>query len=265
MAQKYYAVRKGHVPGIYGNCEDYTKQITGYSYPESRVFKTYAEARKYMDETPPKPKPEPKPPTKYYAVKKGWKIGIFTTQQQYDAATKGYKGAKARSFKDLQKARAYMEDIDKNMYVSEQITRPDLEGLKAAIAYVDGSYNPTTNRCAYGVVILCDSREIHIKGIVRDIYDKQSGTAETYAAIAAMMYCASHGISKLWLHYDCAAISSYASKGGDSLGDMYRNFMSRLKCIVDVEFIKVKAHSGIPLNEYADELAKEACGYDCWQ
>ncbi|MDE8163829.1 viroplasmin family protein [Erysipelothrix rhusiopathiae] len=47
---KYYAVRKGHNPGVYEDYEEVKKQILGYSGAEHKGFKTYEEALAFMSE-----------------------------------------------------------------------------------------------------------------------------------------------------------------------------------------------------------------------
>ena len=47
--QKYYAVIKGHTPGIYLTKAELTKQIKGYSYPEYKTFKSKDAAVNYME------------------------------------------------------------------------------------------------------------------------------------------------------------------------------------------------------------------------
>lgn len=49
MAKKYYAVRKGKIPGIYMNWDDAKKQINGYSGAEYKSFLTIEEAAQYIE------------------------------------------------------------------------------------------------------------------------------------------------------------------------------------------------------------------------
>jgi len=46
--KKYYAVRQGHVPGIYGTWGDCQKQTNGYSGAEFKSFNDEEEAKKYL-------------------------------------------------------------------------------------------------------------------------------------------------------------------------------------------------------------------------
>ena len=48
-SKKYYAVKKGHCPGIYPTWEEAKKQITGYSGPIYKKFTILTEAQQFMD------------------------------------------------------------------------------------------------------------------------------------------------------------------------------------------------------------------------
>ena len=49
MVKKYYAVKKGKAPGIYISWDECKNQIDGFSGAEYKSFKTYQEARSYID------------------------------------------------------------------------------------------------------------------------------------------------------------------------------------------------------------------------
>lgn len=204
-----------------------------------------------------KKKKRPGGASRYYAVRAGHATGIFETREQYEKATSGYSNYEARSFGTLREAREYMRRGAPPYTRTEcRASRPTRKG--AADAWTDGSCRLEDGQCGCGAIILYDKREIRIMCNVEDIYKKGSATAEIYAAMIAMMYCAMHDIRKLYLHYDCAAVEGWLLKGGGDFGDAYRDFISKLKYAVDVEFVKVKAHAGDGMNERADKLARKA-------
>lgn len=47
-AQKFYAVAKGHHPGIYNSYAQVLKEITGFPNPKHQSFKTQEEAKAYL-------------------------------------------------------------------------------------------------------------------------------------------------------------------------------------------------------------------------
>lgn len=49
MASKYYAVKKGKVPGIYFNWNDCKAMVDGYQGAVYKSFKTIEEAEKFIN------------------------------------------------------------------------------------------------------------------------------------------------------------------------------------------------------------------------
>ncbi|MGB4991612.1 MAG: RNase H1/viroplasmin domain-containing protein, partial [Agathobacter rectalis] len=49
MASKYYAVKKGKVPGIYFNWNDCKAMVDGYPGAVYKSFKTIEEAEKFIN------------------------------------------------------------------------------------------------------------------------------------------------------------------------------------------------------------------------
>ena len=49
---KYYAVRRGRIPGIYSNYLDAWKQTQGFSNAKMKAFKTLGEAKAFVGKVP---------------------------------------------------------------------------------------------------------------------------------------------------------------------------------------------------------------------
>lgn len=49
MAGKIYAVRKGHIPGLYYNWNDCSAQVTGFKGAEYKSFSSEEDAKKYLN------------------------------------------------------------------------------------------------------------------------------------------------------------------------------------------------------------------------
>ncbi|KPN79234.1 Ribonuclease H1 [Apilactobacillus kunkeei] len=62
MASKFYAVRKGKKPGIYGTWDECKAQVNGFAGAEYKSFKTQSEAKEYMGLSKPAKNPAPKMP-----------------------------------------------------------------------------------------------------------------------------------------------------------------------------------------------------------
>ena len=84
---------------------------------------------------------------------------------------------------------------------------------------------------------------------------------ELEAAKFVMWYAVDKKIKEITLFYDYQGIEAWAV--GDWKANLpytqdYVKFYSKVKMAVKVNFVKVKAHTGIELNEVVDKLAKEA-------
>ena len=76
-----------------------------------------------------------------------------------------------------------------------------------------------------------------------------------------MWYAVDKKIKEITLFYDYQGIESWAT--GDWQANLpytqdYVKFYNKVKTLVKVNFVKVKAHTGVELNEVVDKLAKDA-------
>ncbi|MWK60533.1 hypothetical protein GO594_31675, partial [Pseudomonas otitidis] len=81
------------------------------------------------------------------------------------------------------------------------------------------------------------------------------------AAEIAMQYCIDNQIKSLKIYHDYEGIAKWCTgewKAKKTGTQEYKNFFDSLKGKLNVEFIKVKGHSGDEFNDLADRLAKEA-------
>lgn len=141
--------------------------------------------------------------------------------------------------------------IDKHFFGSNHHT-----GL---VAYVDGSYlNGST---AYGVVLLIDNQVVkELSGILKAkdaVYHQIGG--ELKAALEAMKWALDNGYQALTICYDYAGVKKFATnewKAENELALFYQEETKRLG--LEINWVKIAAHTGDKWNERADVLAKEA-------
>lgn len=192
---------------------------------------------------------------KYYAVKNGKRPGIYNTWEECKAQVHGYPSAKYKKFNTEVEALEFMgADSVTTYYAVEKDT---------LVAYVDGSFNKNDGSYSYGAVLISrDEIKEFSERFKKDIYSQHRNViGEIKGAMFAMNYGVKHGYKKLILHYDYAGIEHWALgswKRNKEATVNYHNFYKSIENKIEVEFIKVKAHSGDKYNELADKLAKEA-------
>ena len=190
--------------------------------------------------------------TKFYAVKKGKKTGIFSTWDECKEQVTGFKGAVYKSFKTLSEAEAFLERNEEKI--------ENIEEVDGVYAYIDGSFDRINGIYGSGVVIVDGDKKHEYKhaGNREDYAQLHNVAGELEAAKFVMWYAVDKEIT---LFYDYQGIEAWAV--GDWQANLpytqdYVKFYNKVKSVVKVNFIKVKAHTGVELNEVVDKLAKDA-------
>ena len=207
----------------------------------------------------------------YYAVKEGRKIGIYNTWNECEEQVKGYSGAKYKKFFSYEEALLFINGEAKEVQLEDNMEKSvakealDEESIKAneAIAYVDGSFDIKNFTYSYGVVfITIDGKETYSgREEKKDLAEMRNVSGEIKGAMVAMDLAIKKDKNTLYLHYDYNGIENWAKgnwKTNKEGTKQYKNYYDSIKDKLNVEFVKVKAHSGIKYNEEADKLAKEA-------
>lgn len=193
--------------------------------------------------------------TKFYAVRKGKKTGIFSTWDECKEQVTGFKGAVYKSFKTLSEAEAFLEKNEKKI--------ENIEEVDGVYAYIDGSFDRINGIYGSGVVIVDGDKRHEYKhaGNREDYAQLHNVAGELEAAKFVMWYAVDKKIKEITLFYDYQGIEAWAV--GDWKANLpytqdYVKFYNKVKTAVKVNFVKVKAHTGIELNEAVDKLAKDA-------
>ncbi len=198
---------------------------------------------------------------KYYAVKCGRKTGVFKDWSSCEKQVKGFPNAAFKSFKTLNEAKAYLENLTLVDSGGSESTE-----MKVAYpcAYIDGSYDPLSHRFAYGVVLLLDA-ETHLE--FSKAFDDESLASmrnvagEIKASEFAIQYALEQNWQSLSIYYDYSGIEKWAKgdwKRNRPATQAYYVFCQEAFKRIDVSFIKVKSHSGDTYNDLADSLARKA-------
>lgn len=193
---------------------------------------------------------------KYYAVKNGRETGVFDSWAECEKQVKGFKNALYESFSTLDEANSYLGiAIEKNL-------PPD----GTVYAYVDGSYNVSTDIYGYGIVLILpdgEVEEINGNGKNSDVSSMRNVAGELKGAFLSMQYAVNNGYKALTIFHDYEGIAKWALhewKANLKETMAYRDFCDSISKIISLNFVKVAAHTGIKYNELADKLAKKAIG-----
>lgn len=200
---------------------------------------------------------------KYYAVKAGKTPGVYLTWEECKNQVEGFSGAQFKGFPTLEEAEAYAGV--KMAFAEPQESGESREALVkepgTAVAYVDGSYNNSTGEYSCGVVFITDADEFHIarKGESQELAAMRNVAGEILGAELAMRQAVELGIQKLSIYHDYEGIASWCLgkwKTNKEGTIAYKAYFDSVCDKMEIEFIKVKGHSGDKYNDLADELAK---------
>lgn len=190
--------------------------------------------------------------TTYYVVKEGHQTGIFTSASEAISQIDGHPQAFVKTFTDQSAAEEFLN------------ASPDSEANQHIIAYVDGSFDTKTKRYSSGIVLL-DGQKIvdEFSHVYNDQKYNESHqiAGEVFGAAHAIQRAIQRGYQRITIYYDYLGIEKWATgewRANKPVSKDYIKFIEKVKPLIDIDFKKVKAHSGEEYNERADQLAKQA-------
>lgn len=230
---------------------------------------------------------------KVYAVRRGKVTGILESWDACKEAVDGYPGAEYKGFKTLEEARAYIGDCGRGDKEAGQGTVPGAGsagksapagkaagGRKASlqrekrpggmgdpggglVAYVDGSYDHSLRRYAFGCVFILPDDTVYVdngSGNNPDTASLRNVSGEMLGAMFAVRWAIKNGFSRIELRYDYEGIEKWVTgawKSKTELTQKYAAAMRRWMESIQMRFTKVEAHTNVYYNELADRLAKD--------
>lgn len=205
---------------------------------------------------------------KYYSVYKG-KSGvpkILTSWEECKKEVIGYKGAVYKSFKTEKEAREFLElNLNGNIKENKEDDNLNLEEMGLVI-YVDGSFSLEKGNYSYGFVAINNGEEVYKDcGVGNDEEAKalRNVAGEVLGSLKAVEYAINNGYKEVTIVHDYQGVASWALgawKRNKSLTDNYHKVMQENMKKININFLKVKGHSGDKYNDIADKLAKQALG-----
>lgn len=210
---------------------------------------------------------------KFYAIKNGRIKGIVTNWSDCEKLVSGFAGAKYKSFNSLSEAVAYYLDkttvtINKassSLTLTNTSHSETVGSFPSCYAFVDGSFNPHKKKYGYGVVLIANNKNYEFSGsdnnpqklLMRNV------SGEIDGAMRAISEAIKLKLPEITIYYDYEGIKKWATGewARNKKGTIeYYDFISDAKNHIQINFVKVKAHSGVELNERVDQMAKKAVG-----
>ncbi len=201
---------------------------------------------------------------KFYAVKKGKTAGIFDNWADCKASVDRYPNAVYKGFATLAEAKAYMgEDDAEAGRNAETATAPSGQKGGRLLAYVDGSYDDSLKKYAFGCVFLLEDGRIYTEfgnGDNPQSLRHRNVTGEMLGSMYAVKVAMMNGFRAVEICYDYEGIEKWVTgewRSKTELTQKYAAAMREWSNSIAISFRKVAAHTNVTYNEMADRLAKK--------
>lgn len=199
---------------------------------------------------------------KVYAVKKGKVTGVFYTWEECKDAVEGYPKAEYKGFSSLEEAHAYLGNTVQSGEPEAERRERELPADGWLLAYVDGSYDDSLKKYAFGCVFLLPDGHIYLQhgsGDREQSLQHRNVTGEMLGAMYAVKVAMANGYQGVEICYDYQGIEKWVTgewRSKTELTQKYTNAMRDWGRDIRIKFRKVTAHSNVQYNELADRQAK---------
>lgn len=196
-----------------------------------------------------------------YAVKRGKNTGIFYQWEECRNAVDGYPGAEYKGFPTVQEAKSYLGVADEEE--NNNIPPAGETSGESLLAYVDGSYDDTLKKYAFGCVFILADGHIYTQygnGDNEQSLQHRNVTGEMLGAMYAVKTAMLNGFQKVELCYDYQGIEKWVTgewRSKTELTQKYARAMREWGTKIHISFTKVAAHTNVKYNELADQMAKQ--------
>jgi len=197
---------------------------------------------------------------KFYAVRKGKITGVFSAWNDCKQAVDGYPGAEYKGFATLQEANAYMGI---GAPAEEEAEESETIGSDCLLTYVDGSYDDSLKKYAFGCVFILDNDRIYTEcgnGDNPQSLQHRNVTGEMLGAMYAVKVAMLEGYKAIEIRYDYEGIEKWVTgvwRSKTELTQKYTASMREWQKRIRIKFTKVAAHTNVKYNELADKTAKK--------
>jgi ribonuclease HI len=207
---------------------------------------------------------------KFYAVRVGRLPGIYTTWEACQKEVKGFPGAIFKSFSSEEDAQAFIQGTPSMKSVEPQDGEVSASSSRSLVdIWVDGAcfqHAQHRMKCGWAFAVFEGERELY-RASGNDIPDEarsqRNVAGEICAVLRAVKWCQQEGISAARIYYDYQGLASWPDGTWKTKNTWTQQYAETVQNSgVCIEWVKVRAHSGVPQNELVDQLAKEAAERD---
>lgn len=280
-AKKYYAVKKGRETGIFCDWDSCKAAVEGYSGAEYKGFVRRDDAEEYLGKKAGGRHEEISgkriPPNQASGVEKSVfgnrTKGAGRKKKESESGRKAGR-RKVRSEGGQSKLLRSTGDIKKEKTAGQTGKQDEAEAEPARalpedcpaegtlLAYVDGSYDHSLRKYAFGCVFILPDGRIKTKfgnGDNAQSLQQRNVTGEMLGAMYAVRVAMVSGFSKIEIRYDYEGIEKWVTGAWQSRTELtgkYAQAMRKWGENITICFTKVAAHSNVYYNEMADRTAK---------
>ncbi|MCI9338361.1 MAG: RNAse H family protein [Lachnospiraceae bacterium] len=263
-AKKYYAVKKGKTRGIFRTWEECRASVEGCSGAEYKGFGRLEEAEAYLGLAP----------GTWEAS--GHRAGDSCRRAGAFAAGSGV-GERKEKTQGRFSAREVPESREADGGSPKQSAEPadagrgeqghvregdEIPAAGTLLAYVDGSYDNSLKKYAFGCVFILPDGRIFTEygnGDNEQSLRHRNVTGEMLGAMYAVKTAMASGFSKVELCYDYEGIEKWVTGAWRSKTELTKKYavaMGEWRRQIEISFRKVAAHTNVYYNELADQTAK---------
>lgn len=232
-AKKYYAVKKGKITGVFKSWDECRNAVEGCSGAQYKGFSTLEEAHEYLEEG-----------------------SLDSTARKKEAA------CSCRTAQQETASRSNRTVRRKENLSSKKADTTELPSEGELLAYVDGSYDDSIKKYAFGCVFLLSDGRIFTEygnGDNEQSLQHRNVTGEMLGAMYAVRFAMLNGFRSLELRYDYQGIEKWVTgewRSKTELTQKYAVSMREWGRSISIRFTKVAAHTNVTYNELADKMAK---------
>lgn len=244
--KKVYAVRRGRIKGIFWSWEDCKESVDGFPGAEYKGFSALPEALQYMEKT------GKKKDTKAVFLKKQ------TGEHEKTVSTETQKINKSIVQKNINVQKKRKADL------TEDVAAIIPDSPDKLLAYVDGSYNHSLKKYAFGCVFILPDGSVYTESGNGDnpaSLALRNVTGEMLGSMFAVRFAMINDFKEIEIRYDYEGIEKWVTGVWKSKTELTRKYAASMRNWgnnIRIIFQKVTAHTNVYYNEMADQLAKDA-------